>query len=171
MRYLLDANIFIEPAKRWYHPDICPGFWDWLEDAFETGIVASIEDIHDEVSRGNDQARDFVVDRLTQAKFLQFDAHDQLGNVIQAVQTATTTNGKQRYLQAAINDYAGKTDCKLVAMALAHKDAIITLEKSGSSNKNIKMADACDLLGIKQTLLFDLLRLQNVRFSRQSNPS
>jgi hypothetical protein len=167
MRYLLDANIFIEPAKRWYHPDICPGFWDWLEHAFETGIVTSIEDIHEEVSRGNDQARDFVVDRLTKAKFLRFDAHDQLSKVTQAVQAARTTIGKQRYLQAAINDYAGKTDCKLVAMAFAHNDAIITLEKPGNSNKNIKMADVCDLLVIKQTLLFDLLRQHNVRFSRQ----
>ncbi len=31
MRYLLDANVFIEAKNLYYAFDICPGFWTWMD--------------------------------------------------------------------------------------------------------------------------------------------
>jgi hypothetical protein len=45
----VDANIFIEAEKRYYNHDLCPGFWEWLEQANQAGLVYSIESVHDEI--------------------------------------------------------------------------------------------------------------------------
>ncbi|MBF0147506.1 MAG: DUF4411 family protein [Magnetococcales bacterium] len=31
--YLLDSNVFIEAKNRYYAFDICPGFWEWMNDS------------------------------------------------------------------------------------------------------------------------------------------
>lgn len=36
MKYLLDANIFIQAKNLQYGFDFCPAFWDWLDEQFET---------------------------------------------------------------------------------------------------------------------------------------
>ena len=33
MAYLLDSNVFIRAKNDYYDFDICPAFWDWLEQA------------------------------------------------------------------------------------------------------------------------------------------
>jgi len=50
MAYLLDANIFIDAKNRYYHPKICPGFWDWLVKANAEEKVYSIERVYNELT-------------------------------------------------------------------------------------------------------------------------
>ena len=54
MPYLLDANCFIEAVNRYYGFDICPGFWDWLDQQNESGIVYSLDRIGFERTKLND---------------------------------------------------------------------------------------------------------------------
>lgn len=54
MRYLLDANCFIEAKNRYYSFDFCPGFWKWLDQQNQLGVVYSIDDIGIELARGHD---------------------------------------------------------------------------------------------------------------------
>ena len=35
--YLIDSNIFIELKNGYYNFALCPGFWHWLEVAYERG--------------------------------------------------------------------------------------------------------------------------------------
>jgi hypothetical protein len=47
MTYLLDANVFIEAEKRrYYRHEVCPGYWDWLKQANQAGLIYSIEHVH-----------------------------------------------------------------------------------------------------------------------------
>lgn len=49
MAYLLDANVFIEAANRYYATDICPGFWQWIEREAATGTILSTQRVRDEL--------------------------------------------------------------------------------------------------------------------------
>ena len=54
MTYLLDANTLIEAKNRYYQMSICPGYWDWLRKANQTGEGLNIRSVRDELKRGND---------------------------------------------------------------------------------------------------------------------
>ena len=41
MRYLLDANAYIQAKNQYYGMDICPAYRDWLDQQFQCGVVAS----------------------------------------------------------------------------------------------------------------------------------
>lgn len=50
--FLIDANILIEAKNRYYAFDIAPGFWVWLNQAHQVGVVCSIEAVRDELLEG-----------------------------------------------------------------------------------------------------------------------
>lgn len=53
--YVLDANVFIEAARRYYAFDIAPSFWQILIDHAGKGQVLSIDHIKVELERGKDE--------------------------------------------------------------------------------------------------------------------
>lgn len=58
-KYLLDTNIFIESAYRFYAFDICPGFWDFLEKASDKGYIKSIIKVYEELQPDKEELEDF----------------------------------------------------------------------------------------------------------------
>ena len=42
-RYLLDANVFIEPSKKYYAMDLVPRYWNCLKTYAQKGIISSID--------------------------------------------------------------------------------------------------------------------------------
>lgn len=49
MAYLLDSNIFIQAKNEYYGFDLCPGFWEWLEQQNAAGKVFSIDRVQEEL--------------------------------------------------------------------------------------------------------------------------
>lgn len=43
MKYLLDANTYIQAKNFYYGMDICPAYWDWLDQQSLAGLVGSID--------------------------------------------------------------------------------------------------------------------------------
>ncbi len=54
IRYLLDANVFIQAKNQHYGLDFCPAFWDWLIYANTKGVIHSIEKVKEELTVGDD---------------------------------------------------------------------------------------------------------------------
>lgn len=52
--FLLDANIFIEAAQRYYAFDLVPTFWQALIDLAESGQLLSIDRVKDELTNTDD---------------------------------------------------------------------------------------------------------------------
>lgn len=50
-KYLLDTNVFIQASNREYGFDVCPGFWDWLIEKNQSGLVASIRKVAEEIKK------------------------------------------------------------------------------------------------------------------------
>ena len=47
--YLLDANIYIEAKAKYYDMKVCPGFWEFLNNEFLSGNLASIQQVYKEL--------------------------------------------------------------------------------------------------------------------------
>ena len=54
MRFLLDADAFIEAKDDFYGFEFCPAYWDWLLRENSAGHVFSIERVQQELTAGND---------------------------------------------------------------------------------------------------------------------
>jgi len=58
--YVLDANVFIEAARRYYAFDVAPAFWNGLVHHAARGGIKSIDKIKQELERVSDDLADWI---------------------------------------------------------------------------------------------------------------
>jgi len=158
MRYLLDANVFIQAKNLHYGFDFCPAFWEWLDEANERKIVFSVEKVGDELIAGNDELAEWAKARWDRF-FLPPDEQ-----VLPAFARLSSWATQQNYDPAAVNMFFQVADYYLVAHALAHGFVIVTHEVPRETKKKIKIPDACIGLGIRYLSPYDMLRREMARF-------
>lgn len=66
MKYLLDANTYIQAMNTYYYVDFCPAYWDWLDRQFNQGELASINMVYDELADDKDALATWVRQRKNQ---------------------------------------------------------------------------------------------------------
>jgi hypothetical protein len=129
MSYLLDANVFLQAKNLHYGFDFCPGFWDWLREANQRGIVFSIEKVEAEL---------VDADAATWAAacplgfFLKPD-----NDVALALATVSNWVNTQSYDAAAIATFLQVADLYLIAHALAKGHKVVTHEVPSNSLKKM----------------------------------
>lgn len=154
MIYLLDANTFIQAKNTYYHMNICPGYWRWIEGQSLLGDVASIESVRDELLRGDDQLRDWamqnkeaflpVSDDSTQDAFAQVAAHAA------AIASAMKPG--------VLNEFLDGADPWLIAKAMSSGAVIVTQEKHDPRIKRkILIPNICEHFSVPCMNTFDLL--------------
>lgn len=159
--YLLDADVLIQSTRLFYAVDICPGFWQWLEEAHDARRVFSVEKVKAELDLGDDKLRAWALNRPrsffvepTQATVSSF----------QAVSNWTFARSDQNSRQA-ISVFLAAADYYLVSQAHELGYTVITQEQPAPQSKSkIKIPDACKGLEVKSMTIFDLLRRENARF-------
>ena len=67
---ILDSNAFIEQKNRFYAFDICPGFWEFVIDDFESGNAMSVTHVRNEILGGSDALSTWMKDELDKKYFL-----------------------------------------------------------------------------------------------------
>jgi len=158
MKYLLDANIFIQAKNLHYGFDFCPAFWGWLIKNNKSKNVFSIEKVGDELEAGADELADWASKR-GDGFFLKPD--DKILSVLGQVSNWVSS---QNYEPAAINTFLQDADYYLVAHALAHGYVVVTHEIAAASTKIIKIPNVCIGLKIKCMNPYEMLRHEKARF-------
>ena len=158
MKYLLDANVFIQAKNLHYGLDFCPAFWDWLIINNEGELIFSIEKVGDEIDAGGDELATWASERGS-GFFLKPDATilAKLGDVSNWVTS-------QNYEPAAVNTFLQLADYYIVAHALAHGYTVVTHEVMANTTKKIKIPNVCIGLGIKCMTPYEMLRHERARF-------
>lgn len=152
MKYLLDANIFIEADKHYYASSVVPSFWQWLE---EDEDIYTINEIEKEVGKGDDSFLNNVIKKI---KKIDTNLH-ALNIVTEYIKTKYKVNqNMQRFLSSA--------DPLLIATALNKNITIVTLEnKAHETSIKIKIPNVCDNFKIKYMNTFELLKNKNIHLS------
>ena len=57
-KFLVDANSFIEPYRRYYAFDLIPSYWEALSAKAKTGRVVLLDMVKDEIDKGEDALAD-----------------------------------------------------------------------------------------------------------------
>jgi hypothetical protein len=157
--YLLDANVFITAKNAHYGFDIVPGFWSWLEHGHQTGVLASITAIQDELDAGEDELKTWATTH--REIFLPWDNPTTTSMAKIAAWTMSCSN----YSDLAKAEFLAKADSKIVAYAHAHHHTVVTHERSQpSAKKRILIPDACKALNVAYIDPYSMLRNESAKF-------
>jgi hypothetical protein len=166
MPYLLDSNIFIQAKNEYYGFDLCPGFWDWLEQQNQAGKVFSIELVQAELKRGGDELSRWAVAQGSKF-FLPLDSP-----AIQAMTTVSTWVQNEPYRDVVKRDFLSVADPFLVAYAQAHDHTVVSHEVYvKGERKKVKIPAVCHALNVPYIRTFQMLRQEGARFVLPSYPA
>lgn len=157
MKYLIDANVFIQAKNRHYSFDVCPGFWAWIEQAHSAGEVHCVSRVGKELRDGNDHLAKWAKKQST-----LFAPTDE--PTVQALREVSAWANESPYEPPAVAEFLGAADSELVAYANAHDLTVVTHEIPSDGKKKIKIPNACKRFGVAYCDPFAMLDIEGARF-------
>lgn len=159
MAYLLDASTLIQAKNDYYAFDLCPGFWDWLDQQNAAGTLFSVRAVKDELEHGNDGLAQWSKDRGT-GFFLPVD--ERVSGAMTAVSGWVQAGD---FRDDAKRNFLAGADPWLIAHALAHGHTVVTLEVHvEGEKKSVKIPTVCRALNVLCIPTLKMLRAERVRF-------
>lgn len=144
--HLLDANAFMEAGRLYYSFRIAPGYWDWLVNKFQSGEIASVKAVYDEITAGSG-------DLVTWAKnpvLKNFWLPDTDESIAATGGLATWAAHPDRpFKQSAVDEFMDSADLRLAAQAKAIGATVVTRETPDPNcKKRVKLPDAAHAVGV-----------------------
>ena len=160
--YVLDANVFIEAARRYYAFDLAPKFWDSLIRHAVNGQIQSIDRIKKELERGNDELAKWVKNHFTHG-FASTDEPDVLSVFTEIM---NWVNNENQFLEIAKADFASGPDGWLVAYAKVKGCLVVTHEAlAPDAKRKVPIPNVCRAFNVPFVDTFEMLRTLGVRFA------
>lgn len=158
--YLLDANVFIDAKNRYYGMDFAPGFWEWLHQAHQQGLVYTVRAVADEIVPGDELSTWF---KALPAGFV----HDPVASDAPHLSSlAVWAQASTHYRPDAIAEFLSSADYRLVAQAKTLGYTVVTHETADPNIKRkIKIPEACAHIGVSYVNPFDVLRKHKARLT------
>ncbi len=152
--FVLDADVFIAAHRRYYAPDLCPGFWECLAHYYQEGRVLSIDRVRDEILHPtplvqwvNEAPNGLFV---SSAEPLVIAAFTEMVNWVQR-------NGQFR--PEAKAEFARVADGWLAAYAKVHGAVVVTQEVFNADvRKKVPLPNVCKQFGVEYRDTFEMLR-------------
>jgi hypothetical protein len=161
MKYLFDANVFIEAKNRYYAFDICPGFWDWIDHVAKTD-AGSVVPVCEELRKGKDELAKWADDRRSMPWFLKIDDTETQN----AMKDIAAFVGGQGYSAEAQAHFLAGADPWLIAKARTIGAKVVTHEVSSpGAKKRVPIPDICIPFGIDCIPPYDVLRTMAASFT------
>ncbi|MGD9897198.1 MAG: DUF4411 family protein [Candidatus Methylacidiphilaceae bacterium] len=158
--YLLDANIFIEAARRYYAFDIAPCYWVALVERASENRLASVAAVKEDIDRGKDELKDWIKHSF-QRWILPAD-EETIKAYARLMQWSTS---HRDYTASAKDEFARVSDAWLIAHAMAKGSIVVTNETYDPKiRKKIKIPNACREFGVRCVNTFEMLRGLGVKF-------
>jgi hypothetical protein len=160
--YLLDANVFIEAARRYYAFDLAPPFWENLVRYAASGQIQSIDRIKKELEQGNDELATWATTQFSDA-FASTDEEDVIRSYSEVM---GWVQAQGQFSDAAKAEFATGADGWLVAYAKCKGYIIVTHELPATdARRKVPIPNVCDAFDVNYHDTFEMLRQLGVRFS------
>lgn len=159
--YVLDANVFIEAARRYYAFDLAPRFWESLVHHAGTGQIRSIDRVKRELDRGRDELAAWA-DREFSHWFCSTDETD----IVECFRDIMAwIYGQRQFSDAAKADFANGADGWLVAYSKVRGCVVVTHEMPApDARRKIPVPNVCEAFGVPYLDTFEMLRALGIRF-------
>ncbi|MCS6894790.1 MAG: DUF4411 family protein [Bacteroidia bacterium] len=104
MKYLLDANVFIQAKNLHYGFDFCPAFWDWLIHKATEQRLYTIDKVAEEIIAVDDDLSNWI------KKHYQTLVHPTRAKVVQHLNLIAEWLHQQLYEPAAVSTFMQGAD-------------------------------------------------------------
>ena len=160
--YVLDANVFIEAARRYYAFDLVPAFWTKLEELAAHHYIHSIDRVKQELDRGKDELSSWAAGNFAPA----FDSTDDEDIIAQYRSLMSWVQLHNQFLDMAKSDFAGSADGWLIAYAKVKGRTVVTHEVLAQDAKaHIPIPNVCLAFDVQYVDTFQMLRNLGVRLT------
>ncbi len=160
--YVLDANVFIEAARRYYAFDLAPKFWESLVHHAANGRVQSIDRVKKELERGKDELATCAKDHFSDA----FTSTDEGDIIVSYSEVMGWVQAQDQFSDAAKADFAAGADGWLVAYTKAKGCIVVTHEVLYPDiRRKVPIPNVCEAFGLSYVDTFEMLRELGVRFA------
>ncbi len=161
VKYLLDANIFIQAHQTYYAFDIAPSFWEQLIHSAEQDKLISIDQIMNELKNSN---KDDPLSFWATNKFKDWFMSCSDDGVYQSYsEIMEWAQNHEHFKPSAKEEFARSADSWVLAYAKACDYTIVTHEVYDSNiKKRIKIPNVCEAFDISYIDTFTMLRDLNI---------
>lgn len=156
--YCIDANILIQAWQKYYSPEICPSYWEVLNDLGKKGIIFIPELVYEEIENGEDNL--FIWLKNSDIPIKKID-----GEVTNHLKQIYSSNPNHKYLVSS-NGIHSKADPWVIAHAMKENAIVVTKETKDHFKKQtkIKIPHVCDNMDVKWIDDFTFIRDLNIKF-------
>ena len=156
-RYCLDTGVFIEGWNRYYSVDLCPQYWQVLDDLAQQGIIFSPIEVKREIEKIDDGLTKWIKNRPYLFKDITIEVQEHLRRIM-ASHGRLVDGIKQRSI----------ADPWVIAFAVSENAVVVTKETpAGPVSQRIKIPDVCIALNIPWINDFEFAREVGIRFTAQ----
>ena len=160
--YVLDANVFIQAARRYYAFDLAPKFWESLIEHAANGRILSIDHVKQELGRGRDELAYWVTSHFSE----WFASTDEQQFIQSYGEIMTSVQAQSQYSNAAKADFASGADGWLVAYTRAKACILVTQEvPAPDARRTVPIPNVCQEFNVQFVDTFEMLRGLGVRFA------
>ncbi len=157
IKYILDANVFMEASRRYYPFDFAKPFWEALVAYSQSGVLCSIDKVFNEINEGYDELKIWA-----ENDFHNYFFSTQDSNILQSYSALVNwAQNQSQYSQIAKNIFMRQenADAWVIAFAHANNFKIVTHEIFDSNiKKRIPIPNVCVDFNISYCDTFEMLR-------------
>lgn len=159
VKYCLDTNVLIEAWQKYYSLDLCPEYWEVLNQLGKSGVLYLPEEVRDEITGTEDDLSKWV--RGCEIPILKTNQ-----SVTQNWSMILAANPLHKFLvdntkrRSLANPW-------LIAHAMTLNATVVTKEEkvTAVNSKKIKIPNVCENMKITCINDFDMIRELKLHFS------
>jgi uncharacterized membrane-anchored protein YjiN (DUF445 family) len=163
--YCLDANVLIQSWQKYYAPDICPDYWDILNELGKQARIFIPEEVKNEIVVTDDP--DKSEDDLSRwLKRSTIPIRKPTEKVIACWQKILKTDPSHKLL---VDNIKGRSlaDPWVISHAMDMNATVITKEnvESAMNSKRIRIPNVCKNMGVRCIDDFEFIKEIGLKFS------
>lgn len=168
MKYVLDANVFIEAYRRYYAFDIAPCFWVEIKRQFELGTLICIDNVKNEILRKGREKDSLAVWFKDNIKETFPTSDSEITSIyiqiINWVFSCKNRGGELRFKKLDRDHFARGADPFIIAFAKARGYTVVTQEVLSIESRKPKIPNVCKQFSVPYVGTFEMLRKLGVQF-------
>lgn len=156
-RYCLDANVFIEGWNKYYSMDLCPTYWEILDQLAQQDRVFAPIEVKREIRQHDDALAKWINARPYVFREITIEVQEYLRQIMRGYNRLVDST-RQRSI----------ADPWVIAHAMAEKAIVVTKEMpAGPSSRRVKIPDVCSALNVPWIDDFQFAREIGIHFEAQ----
>lgn len=157
--YCLDSNVLIQAWQTYYSPQICPEYWDVLNELGKQRRIVLPEAVVEEITRTEDDL----------SLWLKSSNIPKLPKTEQVIQYWKDIQAKDPLHKLLVDNIKQRSlaDPWLIAHAIDERASVVTKEnkKTANSTTRIRIPNVCENMGVPWMNDFQFIKELNIRFS------